>query len=423
MQYRRIFKNNKVKLLSDDLKSRINKLEIELDKKELEIHELQDKIELLEDNMMKYEEIDIEEVLAGKHKVIEKLMKAKLAVRVKSMEKENRDLKNKLGFFRKEKIQLQKELENFKKPTSSVIKIDEMAGRKKQLNSLVADLQGELNKKNALINKLKRQVAAGSGDASEILKEKDEEIEALKSKLSELTEKSEESVPLAGDGNGGGTRTLLTRGLTEDLQDKLNKTRRQVDHLKKKLKEYETGEIKVDLDKDDAEITTLKAQIEELKKELEFKATLANAPSPAASPMSSLTAELQDKMNKLKVQVKNLQEKLKEYQAKEKTVENISQEKLIEEINMQKEKITLMQQKIDEQQRILSVKEQRIISLSNQVKTIGSDLPATALWEDTHEKDIKSHVALRLRELKSVVEDLKKQNIQQRLEISQLRKT
>jgi len=409
-----------VKFLADDPVSRINELEIELEKKELEIHDLHDKIEHLEDNMMKYEEIDIEEVLAGKTKVIDKLMKTKIAVQLNTMEKENRDLKDRLGFLRKEKLQIQKQLENFKKPASSVIKIDEMAGRKKSLNSLVEDLQGELNKKNALINKLKRQVAAGTGDAGEILKEKEDEIEALNSKISELTKKLEDSGSLSGDGIGGGSGEVLTKGLTEDLQDKLNKTKRQVELLKQKLKNYETGEQKVDLDKDDAEIKKLKAQIENLKKELEFKANIASAASPAGSPMASLTNELQDKLSKAKVQIKMLQQKLKKFEEKEASAEHVSHEKLEEELKMQREKITLMQQKIDEQQRILSVKEQRIIKLSNQVKKLDTN---AEIITDAQEQEIQSHVALRLRELKSVVDDLKKQNIQQRVEISQLRKT
>ena len=81
-----------MKFLADDPVSRIKKLEEELNKKELEIHELHDKIEQLEDNLMKYEEIDIEEVLEGKTKVIDKLMKTKIAIQLNSMEKENRDL-------------------------------------------------------------------------------------------------------------------------------------------------------------------------------------------------------------------------------------------------------------------------------------------------------------------------------------------
>ena len=283
-----------------------------------------------------------------------------------------------------------------------------MAGRKKPLNSLIEELQSELNKKTVLISKLKKQVAAGSGDASEFLKEKDDEIQALNSKISELTDKMGGSAEESGDGTG----TPLTLGLTEDLQDKLNKTKRQVENLKKKLKDYETGGKQVDLVKDDAEIKNLKTKIEELKKELEFKAKIAKAPSPSGSPMSSLTAELQDKLSKSNIQVKNLQEKLRKYQEKEKTAENVSQEKLEEEIKMQKEKITLMQQKIDEQQRILSVKEQRIIKLSNIAKNLDSDASTTTMGEDTRDKDIQSHVALRLRELKNINEDLKKQLIQ-----------
>lgn len=411
-----------MKFLANDPINRISRLEIELDKRELEIHELQDKIEHLEDNLMKYEAIDIEEVLAGRPKAIDKLMKTKTVVQLNSLEKENRDLKNKLGFLRKEKFQIQKELDKTQRPASSVINIDEIDGRKKQLNSLVEDLQGELNKKNALINKLKRQIAAGSGDASEILKDKDDEIQALKSKLSELTEKRGGSGSIAGDGSVDGIGTLLKRGLTEDLQDKLNKTRRQVEILKHKLKGYEKGGTQVDLDKDDAEIKNLKTKIEDLKKELEFKAKIANAAPPAGSPMSSLNTELQDKLSKSKVSVKMLQEKLRKYQEKEKTAENISQEKVEEEIKMQKEKITLMQLKIDEQQRIRTGKEQIIIKLSNKVKNLESNASVTTVGVGTQDKDIKSPVALRLRELKNVIEDLKKQNIQQRIEITQLRK-
>ena len=113
---------------------------------------------------------------------------------------------------------------------------------------------------------------------------------------------------------------------------------------------------------------------------------------------------------------------LKNYQDKEKKAKNVSQEKMEEEIMMQKEKVTLLQQKINEQEQTLSVKEQRIIDLSNQVKNSGTNTPVPTIEEDPNDKEIKSHVALRLRELKNVVDDLKKQNVQQRFEISQLRK-
>jgi chromosome segregation ATPase len=408
-----------VKFLADNTESKVYQLEKELVKKELEINDLFDKIELLEDNMMKYEEIDIEEALAGNTKVLNKLMKSKLAVRLSTEEKDNRDLKNKLGFLRKEKIQLQKELSKYKRPKSSVIKIDEMEGRKKSLHSLIEELQVKLNKQQIYIQKLKSQIAMGSGDASEILKEKDKEIQDLKSRISKL---AGGSGSVAVDRAGSGSGNLLTVGLTEDLQEKLNKARRQIESLTQKLKEHEKSGNQKDLDKDGAEIKSLKVRIEELKKELELKANIANKPFSAGSS-ASLTAELQDKLSKTRVQVRMLEEKLKNYQDKEKKAKNVSQEKMEEEIMMQKEKVTLLQQEINEQQQTLSVKEQKIIDLSNQVKNSGTNTPVTTIEEGTNNKEIKSHVALRLRELKNVVDDLKKQNIQQRFEISQLRKT
>jgi len=413
------FEKNKVKFLADNTESKFNKLEKELVKKEIEINELFDKIELLEDNMMKYEQIDIEEILAGKPKALNKLMKSKLAVRLNTEEKDNRDLKNKLGFLRKEKIQLQTELSKYERPTSSVIQIDEMEGRKKSLHSLIEELQVKLNKQQTYIQKLKSQIAMGSGDASEILEERDKEIQDLKSRVSEL---AGGSGAVTVDGAGSGSGNLLTMGLTEDLQDKLNKARRQIEILTQKLKEHEKSGNQKDLDKDGAEIKSLKVRLEELKKELVLKANIANAPFSAGSS-ASLTAELQDKLSKTRVQVRMLEEKLKNYQDKEKKAKNVSQEKMEEEIMMQKEKVTLLQQKINEQHQTLSVKEQKIIDLSNQVNNSGTNTPVPTIEEDPNNKGIKSHVALRLRELKNVVDDLKKQNTQQRFEISQLRKT
>jgi len=158
------------------LKSRISTLEMELEKKEHEIYTHLETIEHLEDVIMKLESLIPEEDNGIKSKK-QKGFESKLTLELEERDIQIRDLKNRMGFLRKEKVQLQQELERLKKerPESNVIRMEDIRS-KPPLEILVKDLQDKVNKQKSMIENLKREYV----DVSEFdtkIKEKEEAIE------------------------------------------------------------------------------------------------------------------------------------------------------------------------------------------------------------------------------------------------------
>jgi chromosome segregation ATPase len=116
-------------------------------------------------------------------------------------------------------------------------------------------------------------------------------------------------------------------------------------------------------------------------------------------------------------------------------------------LKIQREMAGFLQQKLDEAQRNLNIKDEEITTIKNEAIRIkksyeilenqlkqkdqfifnlknelgGLKEKKQTLNGDSYKKN--PDIVLRIEELKSIIEDLKKQNIQQRLEISQLRKS
>lgn len=206
------------------LKAQIDQLEIALEKKDLEIITYLDKIDYLEDNNMKLELL-VSDEKSDKNGTKKQLINSILTIKFKEKEKELRNLKDSMGFLRKEKIRLQQELEKFtKKTNSSVIIIEEK--KKPPFEDLVSELQGKINKQKILITKL-MQKNEKRDKLNERLIKNDMEIEISKSEPSEnvslIVEKSENNE--------------ILYNLTEELQKKLIKTKQQVVLLEKKLAE------------------------------------------------------------------------------------------------------------------------------------------------------------------------------------------
>ncbi len=206
------------------LKAQIDQLEIALEKKDLEIITYLDKIDYLEDNNMKLELL-VSDEKSDKNGTKKQLINSILTIKFKEKEKELRNLKDSMGFLRKEKIRLQQELEKFtKKTNSSVIIIEEK--KKPPFEDLVSELQGKINKQKILITKL-MQKNEKRDKLNERLIKNDMEIEISKSEPSEnvslIVEKSENNE--------------ILYNLTEELQKKLIKTKQQVVLLKKELAE------------------------------------------------------------------------------------------------------------------------------------------------------------------------------------------
>ncbi|MHA2281862.1 MAG: hypothetical protein ACXAC5_13545 [Promethearchaeota archaeon] len=169
----------KINDLNDEiytLKSHITTLETELNIKETEIYKHLETIEHLEDVLMKMESLlpdEKEEKKSKKQKAVE----SKLVLELEQKEKQFRDLKNRMGFLRKEKGQIQQELERIKSETreSNVIRTENLRS-KPPLEILVKDLQDKVNKQKSIIEILRRE----SIDVSEFdtkVKEKEEAIE------------------------------------------------------------------------------------------------------------------------------------------------------------------------------------------------------------------------------------------------------
>ena len=91
----------------------------------------------------------------GSKKGVSKAMQSKLALELKEREKEIRELKNKMGFLRKENVQLKRDVEKIdKSKLSTVIPITR---EQKPINSLVAELQDTIGKLRSENNRLKKE--------------------------------------------------------------------------------------------------------------------------------------------------------------------------------------------------------------------------------------------------------------------------
>lgn len=165
-------------MTEDALIDKLSELEHQLESKDREIIGYLQKIEQLEDTIMRLEALIPDNVRKDSKKKGKKIKgDSKVAIELEEKEKQIRDLKNKMGFLRKEKIQLQHELEKYtkKKNESTVIRIEE---KKEPLEALVKELTLRINKQKNLINKLKEE-------------SKKEELNALKSKIADLEKELE----------------------------------------------------------------------------------------------------------------------------------------------------------------------------------------------------------------------------------------
>lgn len=298
-------KNSKSEMSENNLTDKIKELQNELEAKEQEVVKYLDKIEDLEETVMKLETLISDENSKSSKKKWKKAKDSLLEMDVEEKEKIIRNLKDRMGFLRKEKIQLQRKLEQYTKEqsNSTVIRIEE---KKEPFETLVKELQDKINKQQITIHKLNTE-----------LKKKNEKIEDFNKKMVSL----------------------------ETNQEPLK------------------SNVKV------------------------------NTPH---SENNSLTDELQRKLNKAKLEIKELQKQLEEYKIWKAPINEDSQVEIIRELRNKLERISAQDNTISELDKI-----------SDQIIDPSSEDP---------------HLALRIRELKNLIEDLRTQNIQQRLEISKLRK-
>jgi len=433
----------------DTLKASINVLEAEISKKDNEIHNLLDRIEELEDTIMRLEDLIPDEDNKKKSKR-QQAIDSKLAIELDEKDRQIRELKNNMGFLRKEKVQLQHQLEQIKLSAneSSVIRVEDLRS-KPPLNALVKDLQEKINKQQSLINKL-RANKVGSEDFEEKLKQKELEIESLKLEILELNQKVKVFSTISEDKKGDS----ITKKLIEDLQQQLNKSKRQVLELKQELEmsvkkskkevegipknelvNREINDLNELLKSKDQEIERLKKDIISLQK-TEIAANSEQNNISSNQMIKTLKEDLQGKLNRAKLQIKSLQEQIKQDQAIKPSELSGNQNELESKLKMQREKVILLQKQLDTKEgEIETIKNEAVQiktkyrQLENQVRLkdqnisdLQRQLDSITIQTQIQPKKEDPSLALRLRELKNRMEYLEKLNSEQKLEISQLRK-
>jgi len=170
---------DKINKLSEEvrvLRLRITDLETELNNREIEVYKHLETIEHLEDNIMKLETLIPSEDGAKKSKK-QKSADSKLALKLEQKDKEIRDLKDRMGYLRKEKGQIQRELEKLKAEgkESNVIRTEDLRA-KPPLETLVKELQDKVNKQKSLLESLKSESIELS-EFDDKVKEKEKAIE------------------------------------------------------------------------------------------------------------------------------------------------------------------------------------------------------------------------------------------------------
>jgi len=378
------------------LKARINRLEKDLERKEVETNKFLDKIDDQEETIMRLEALIPEESEEKKSKK-RQATDSKLAIKLDEKLKEIRDLKNNMGFLRKEKVRIQQELEQLisQSSESSVIRVEDLR-KKLPLNALVQELQDRVNNQRALISKL-RSNKSESDKFIEKLKAKDEEIKLLNSDILKAYQKIEDLSSVSENKKGDS----IDKSLIEDLQNQLNKSKREIIELKQKFSKSSKrtrDEIKENSSSD----------IDWFKKEL----------------------------HKAKLQIKSLQEQLKKYETRKTTAIGKPQKELEGNLKMQSEMAIFLQKQLETKEgEIKTIKNEavqikrRYRQLENRIKLKDQKINELQIQLDnsfvqklTLPQKEDPHVEIRLKEFKSILDNLKKENIEQRIEISQLRK-
>jgi chromosome segregation ATPase len=377
------------------LKAKLGELENELASKEDEIIKYLQRIEELEEGMMNLEKL-IPDDKASKQKG-KKGTESKMSLDLKEKNKQIRDLKNKMGFLRKEKTQLQQELEKHTKSKSMVIRIEE---KQEPLEALVKELNIKIKKQQNLIQKLKAE-------------SKKEEIDTLNAKISDLNKKLEHArsiTSLLSEESSSRKVQKIQKKLqkpTKERKAKRLKRRLSKHRIKEKKHARKNGELKPsylqkkiddlreEVNRKNVKIKDLRKSIASLEKSQDRLATSIKGKSSEDS-FTALTEELQRKLNTAKKQIKALQKQIKEYKVWKAPVEEDSQQEVINELRSKLEKITAQEPE------------------EGQIE--GREGTVNVILEDDFT------LALRVRELKNLVDDLEKQNLQQRAEITALRK-
>ncbi len=393
----------------EQLKAEVEQLKEDLDLKKREIDELKTDLEISEDSISSFEEElkNLNDLInsAGMKRAYGKKIQLKLV----ETEKELRELKNNMGLLRKEKIQLQQQLQLQKqKGSNGMGHIIEIKEEEVPVHNLVKDLTNKLNKQRLLITRLKNELSERpSKEEIELLKpskddlgneftqlklkleNKETELNDLKEKFEKKQEEIKELKLTINDSRTEpkkGMETGPLSRLVKELQDKLNESKIKNSKLQKKLEEQLQSPKKDN---------KLQNQVSKLESELKKK---------------------EEELDKLLKQNKNLEAKIKTVDSSK--VEKVLTAKTNEITNLTKE-LYLNKNKIVELQSQLNAMEQKNSSLQNEYLKLQEHLKTPKI--DIKEGNIDKEQELRIRELRTIIETLKKQIKQQRVEINYLR--
>ena len=284
------------------------------------------------------------------------------------------------------------------------------------------------------------------------MKIKNEEIEYLKSEILSVNQKIKDLSTASEDKSGAS----ITTKLIDDLQNQLNKSKRQITSLKQKLSKSnkkskneshtsdvellrkELNELKDLLEVKNKETELLKNKVETLQK-AEISANFEPDDPPSDDMVKTLREELQNKLNKSKLQIRTLQEQIKRHQARTTKEDGKSLKELEGNLKMQREMAIFLQKQLETKEgEIETIKKEavqikkRYRQLENQLKQKDQKLNelqvqfdkklASTIQIQSEKQKMDPNLALRIKELMSMNEDFKKDIIEQRIEISQLRK-
>jgi chromosome segregation ATPase len=247
----------------DLLKKQISKLNLEIEKKNIELADYLEKIQDNEEEIMKLHEL-ISKTPSQEN--IQEAIELRTKYELKEKDREIRDLKNRMGFLRREMIQYQKELEDIKiKEKSSAISIERIRDREKILRDLLnlensmIDFRRKLYKQEMLIDDYKKEVDIKDAQ----IKELTSNIEVLNRELSIKTSILERKID-----------KQTKKELRIKLQKQLKDYKKEIDDLRNELKTYKTPEGK--RIKDNIEILELKNKIQLLEEQLDEKIGVIN---------------------------------------------------------------------------------------------------------------------------------------------------
>jgi len=254
---------------NDTLKIQIDDLKKELDQKNEEINTHLDRIDYLENNIMQLEDLIQEGQSTGKIDTA-KYQNVQAQIQLEEKDKEIRTLKNNLGFLRKEKMALQKELDEKDRDESHTYSVMERDKDNEPLHTLIKELQSKINKQQSLISELKSNKSSNKSSSLDFENKLSEKEKLIKDLESEITNLKAE-LKLSESAENKKNKKTISSSLTEMLQEKLNNTRKKVEILEKKLAKYENTEAKAAKSKDESDFAELKTQIIGLQNQLKHK--------------------------------------------------------------------------------------------------------------------------------------------------------